>query len=126
MRPIKRLGGHVANQAGGLGLRFHQQKHAADIGMIQNGAHALALMPCSPSLLALFRVRQGLLERAIRNAHPFNAHRQTRGIHHREHASKPAVFFADQIADRAPFITEYHRAGGRGMDAQFMLDTVAV
>jgi len=49
--------------------------------------------------------------------------RQTRFVHHREHRAHALVLLADQPAGG---IVEIDDAGGRGLDAHFMLDAAQV
>ena len=65
---------------------------------------------------------EGLLHRALGDRHALNADGEARLIHHREHAGKPAVLLADEVADGALIVAEHHGAGGGSVNAHFVLD----
>ena len=77
------------------------------------------------ALLALARIGRGLLRRALGDADALQPDREARIVHHREHAIEPAVFLADQPADRAALVAVDHGAGRRAVDAELVLDRMA-
>ena len=75
-----------------------------------------------PALLALARIGHRLLRRALGDRHALQADREPRAVHHGEHAGHALVFLADEEADGAAFVAVDHGAGGRGMNAELVLD----
>ena len=45
-----------------------------------------------------------------------------RVVHHREHRLHPAALGPDEIADALALLAERHRAGGRSVDAELVLE----
>ena len=90
--------------------------------MHDDGVGAVAGLADGAALLAFLRVGQCLLIGPIGNADAFEADTQPRLIHHREHALHAAIFFADQVTDRAAIIAHRHDAGGGGVNAELVLD----
>ena len=74
------------------------------------------------ALLAFARIIHRLLRRQFRDRHALQADREPRAVHHREHAMHALVFFADEEAGGAAFVAIDHGAGGRGIDAELVLD----
>ena len=74
------------------------------------------------ALLAVARILQRLLGRALGDADALQADREAGEVHHREHAGEPAVLLADQVADRAALIPVHHGAGRGGVNAELVLD----
>ncbi len=86
-----------------------------DDGAVFAGDERLALAP-------LQRIGIGFLKSGIGHADALEADGQARGVHHGEHGGQPAVRWPDQFGLGA---FEGHDAGGRGVDAQLVLDANA-
>ena len=74
------------------------------------------------ALLALARISQRLLRRALGDADALQADGEAGAVHHREHAGHALVLFADEEADGAAVVAIDHGAGRRGMDAHLVLE----
>ena len=122
MRPVDRRAGRVADRARRAGQRTHGQQHAPHIRVRDDRRRSVG---ACPALAALARIGMGLLRRALRDRHALQADRETRIVHHREHAVEPAVFLADQPAGRAAIVAVHHRAGRRAVNAELVLDRMA-
>ena len=70
---------------------------------------------------ALFGVLHRLLIRTLHDADALHTYTKTRRVHHDEHVFEAAIFFADQLANRAAIITELQHRRRAGFDAQFVL-----
>ena len=90
------------------------------------GSHRLAHIAWHMTLASFLCVSERLLKRALRDRDALHADIEPAAIHHREHAGKPLVLLADKKARRAAMIAIDHRAGGRGMDAELMLQRDAM
>ncbi len=75
--------------------------------------------PDAAALTALQSIGQGVLIGALGHADALDADGQAGGVHHHEHMGQALVRTADQFGAGA-FIG--HDAGGRGVDAQLVLD----
>ena len=75
--------------------------------------------PGRTTLFALQRETERLLIGALGDGDALRSHLKPRGIHHREHLGEPLVLDADEFRMRA---IVGHRAGGRAMDAELVLD----
>ena len=104
--------------AGGRDLGLHHAQHPAHIRMIEDRRIGLA-RPDRTALATLQRIGEGVLVCPFRNADALHPDRQTRGVHHDEHMGQALVRLADQLGARALIA---HDAGGRGVDAQLVLD----
>ena len=71
------------------------------------------------ALHAVSGICLGLLEGAVGDAGRLEAHPDARGVHHHEHAGKPAADLADEVA-RGVLVGEHARR--RPVDAQLVLD----
>ena len=118
-------GGEIADGARRLRQRLHGQEHPAHVRMLDDGAHSGAGAPRRAALAALVGIRQRLLIGALRDGDALEADGEARVVHHREHAGETTVLLADEPARGAAAVAEDHRAGGRGMDAELVLDAVA-
>ncbi len=76
---------------------------------------------CTRSRCVLHR----LLHRAFGDLHTLAADIDAGLIHHREHGAQTFVFAPDQLADAIAMIAIAHHAGGRGVDAELMLQANA-
>ena len=121
MSAVKAGGGEHANAARGLCQAFHGEQHPLHIGMVDNGGAGFAAA-LRFALFALLCKGQGLLCGAFGHGHALHPHGKAGGIHHGEHAVQATVFLSHQIADRALLIAKHHGAGGRGVQAQLMLN----
>src|SRR5690606_5291027 len=122
------VGAGIGDGARGLRQRLHGQEIALDVGVVDDGRHALALIARGLALPALPRVGERLLIGRLGNGHALHADGEAGIVHHGEHAGQPAVLLADQPADGARLPARYravaidHGAGGRGVDAELVLD----
>ena len=113
-RAVERDTGLITDRPRRPGQAAHGEQHALDVGVMDDGAGG--------ALLALARIAKRLLQRALGDRHALQADRQPRPVHHGEHAGHALVLLADEVADRAAVIAIDHGAGGRGMDAELVLD----
>ena len=74
------------------------------------------------ALLAFACIRRCLLQRALGDADALQTDGEAGAVHHGEHRRHALVFLADQRAGRAALVAIDHGAGGRGMDAELVLD----
>ena len=118
---IERDGGGVADRARGAGERAHGEQHALDVGMRDDRARA-GSRAGGAALLALARIGERLLRRALGDRDALQADREPRLVHHGEHAGHAAVLLADEEAGGAAVVAVDHGAGGRGVDAELVLD----
>ena len=131
-RRVLGAAGHVrlpgrdeADGASGLRQRLHGHERAADVGVLDDGAHLAALARCRAALPAILGIGDGLLRRALGHRHALRADRQPRRVHHDEHDVEAAVLLAQQVADGAVLLAVLHHAGGARMDAELVLDARA-
>jgi len=115
-RAIEGDGGRIANGAGSAGQAAHGEQHAFNVGVVNDCAGG--------ALLALACILHGLLRGAFCNADALQAHGEARSVHHRKHTRHALVLLADEEADRAGLVAIDHGAGGRGIDAELVLDRV--
>ena len=73
-------------------------------------------------MLALARVGERLLSRALGDRDALQRDRQAGLVHHGEHAGHAAVLLADKEAGGAAVVAVNHRAGRGGMNAELVLD----
>src|SRR5579875_3706254 len=106
--------GGVTDRARSAGERPHGQEHAFDVRIVDDRA--------GRALLALARIADRLLGRALGDRHALQADGKPRAIHHREHARHALVLFADEKTGRAALVAIDHGAGRRGVDAELVLD----
>ncbi|MNJ30555.1 hypothetical protein D3C77_251550 [compost metagenome] len=110
--------GRQADGAGGGDLGLHHRQHTAHVGVIEDRGAGLA-SPDAAALAAFQRIGQGVLIGAFGDADALDADGQAGGVHHHEHMGQPLVRLADQFGAGALVA---HDAGGRGVDAQLVLD----
>jgi hypothetical protein len=113
--------GGIADRARGAGHRLHGEQHAAHVDMRDDRDRLVRLHAGLAALLALMRILQRLLQCALGNRHALQADRQPRLVHHGEHAHHAGILFADQPACGAALVAIDHGAGGRGMNAELVL-----
>ena len=89
--------------------------------MIDYRRHARALVVAGLALPAFAGVGKRVLIGALAHRHALQGGRQTRAVHHREHAGEAAVFLADQPADGAALVAIGHDAGRRAVNADLVL-----
>ena len=121
LRPVERDRGGIGDGARGARERTHGEQHALHVGMQDDRARVRGIAG-GATLPALARVGQGLLGRPLGDRHALQSDRQPRLVHHGEHAAHAAVLLADQKAGRAAVVAVDHGAGGRGVDAELVLD----
>ncbi len=93
--------------------------------MLDDRAHFAGLDRGGAALLAVFRILDGSLCGAVGDGDALDADGETGCVHHDEHDIEAAVLFAEQVADRAVLLAVLHHAGGRGVDAELVLDAGA-
>ena len=118
-------GGVVQQPAHRLGQTAHAQQHAAHIGMVHDRDRRAILRPGAGRLDPLQRIGEGLLRRALGDLHSLRTDIDPRIVHHREHCGEAAILGPDQLPDAFVIVAVGHDAGGRGVDAQLVLQTDA-
>ena len=122
---VRLSGRDEADGAGGLGQRLHGHEAAADVGVLDDGAHLAALARGGAALPALLGVGHRALRRPLGHRHALRADRQPRRVHHDEHDVEAAVLLAHQVADGAVLLAVLHHAGGARVDAELVLQAGA-
>ena len=122
---ISLSGGVIEQRPHPFGQRLHAQDHAAHIGVFENGHGFLIPRACARGLDALGSVIGRLLRRALADLDALIADIDARIVHHREHRREPAIFGTHQLAHAFAIVAIAHDAGGRGVDAELVLDADA-
>ena len=77
----------VTDGAGSLGQRLHRIQHAAHVGVFIYRNHIAGFHARRAALLAVLRIGESALERALGDADPLHADIKPRSVHHHEHVS---------------------------------------
>ncbi|MNQ77520.1 hypothetical protein D3C85_923900 [compost metagenome] len=118
---LGQVGGDAGGQADGAGggdLGLHDAEGAAHVGVVEDRGVLLA-GPDAAALTAVQGIGEGVLIGALGDADALDADGQAGGVHHDEHMGQALVRTADQFGAGALI---GHDAGGRGVDAQLVLD----
>ena len=119
---IERKRGGVADAARSLRECAHGDQHALDVRMRNDRRRLFRRHAGHAALFPFARISGRLLGGALGDADALQADRESRAVHHGEHAGHTGILFADQKAGSAATIAEHHGAGGRAVDAELVLD----
>src|SRR5208337_4477292 len=95
-----------------------------NVGVLDDRDHAVAAVR-SAALPPLAGEGEGLLVGALANRNPLRPDGEARRVHYHEHGGKPPILLADQPSLGALSIAIDHDAGGRGVNAELVLDAGA-
>ena len=126
MRPVHLAPCIIDQCAGRLRQRLHAEQHPPHIWMLDDRHRFRRGTIDAGRLDALCGIGQRLLRGALANLHALAAYIETGLVHHREHRLHAAAFAADQFADAIVMVAIGHDAGGRGVDAQLVLNRRAM
>ena len=90
--------------------------------MLDDGDALAAVRSGAGGLDSVGGIGARLLERAFRDLHALAADIDPRRIHHREHRREAAMLLAHELADTFTIVAVAHHAGGRGVDAELVLE----